>query len=345
MKEGAVMKKIAFWAAAALLICGSTIANANSSMLSEKIPAEHIRQAVVDYYQLSPAAGSKTYYSYNYVDLNADGTKEAFVVVCGPYTSGSGGDSGLLLAQDNGAWQIKNAFTLVRTPVMITDVMLNGYKNMLFTYYGGGAKPGYAAVFYKNGSYVNVNDGIMLDDTSFITGYDILADQLVDYTDSGFSLAPAEDYYLLQDTVLNENVHYPVVLDHPGELTRDYANQSLLLAAKKLQREDHEVSYTVTLNSKELLSVVYCTTDSSGATVLEPVNLEMKRAGELKTDTSFTDLKAVSVLTGIAADKLSQCKFYFLPDEIVFLEPAAGDVSGYNMVKVPLRDIKDFLKL
>lgn len=338
------MKKFSILALAAFM-CANTVASA-SSMLSEKVPAEYIRQAVTDYYKLIPEEFSKTYYSYNYIDVNDDGANEAFVVVRGPYTSGSGGDSGLLLAQDNGTWQVQDSFTLVRTPVMLTDVKLNGYKNMLFTYYGGGAEQGYSAVFYKNGGYVNVNEGIMLDDTSFITGCNILADQLNDYTDGGFALTSTENYYQLQDSVVGEKIHYPVVIDHPGELTRDYANQSLLLTAKKLQHEDNEVAYTVTLNSKELLSVVYYTTDSSGTTVLEPVNLEMKRAVELKTDTAFTDLKAVSVLTGIAENKLPQCKFYFLQDEIVFLEPAdAGDISGYNMVKVPLQDIKSLLKL
>lgn len=337
------MKKAVILAAAALCLCSSAAVNAHSSLLSEKIPAESIRQAAADYYKLTPEECAKTYYSYNYVDLNDDGENEAFAVISGPYTSGSGGDSALMLEKDAGAWHVKNAFTLVRTPVMITDVKFNGYKNILFGHYGGGAKPGYSAVFYQSGGYVNVNNGMMLDDKSFIDGYNILADR---DTDSGFSLAPTENYYLLQDSQLDAGVHYPILLEHKGELTKGYTNQSLLLAAKKLRQDNNKVYYTVALNSRELLSVVFYATDSSGKTVIEPVNLEMKRAGELKTDTAFTDIKAVSELTGIAADKLMQCSFYFTREAAVFLEPAAeSGVSGYHMVKVPLQDIKSLLKL
>lgn len=107
-----------------------------------------------------------------------------------------------------------------------------------------------------------------------------------------------------------------------------------------------QVDYTVTLNSKDILSVVYHTEDKDGRTILKPVNLEMKRAGELKTDTAFSDLKAVSALTGIDVDKLKEYQFYFEKDSVVFIHPVAKDgTEGYSMVRGPLMKMRPYLKL
>ena len=62
---------------------------------------------------------------YNYVDLNGDGSNEIFAVAVGPYTSGSGGDSGMWLIPYAGM-TVSQAFTLIRTPIIVSDTTTNG---------------------------------------------------------------------------------------------------------------------------------------------------------------------------------------------------------------------------
>lgn len=160
----------------------------NECKLSERSANEELCQIIKDYYKISAEDMKRTRYMYNYVDLNDDGVDEIFVVVNGPSTSGSGGSSALLLEQNKNSWQIKKNFTLVRTPVTISDVKHNGYHDIVFSYYGGGSESGYSVVFYDGDNYVSVSEGIFLKERYLISGYDILCDKYKYYMDAGLSL-------------------------------------------------------------------------------------------------------------------------------------------------------------
>lgn len=64
-------------------------------VMAETEPLPELAKAIVEEYEIPEEYWEQTKYYYNYVDLNDDGCDEIFAVVMGPYTSGSGGDSGL----------------------------------------------------------------------------------------------------------------------------------------------------------------------------------------------------------------------------------------------------------
>ena len=111
-----------------------------------------------------PASQQKqTSYYYRYMDLNDDGVTDALVLAVGPYTSGSGGNTMFWLSPDKkGKWQIHQKWTLIQTPVLMTENNVNGYKGLVVHRSGGGATPAWILLTYQNGQYTTVNDGIIL---------------------------------------------------------------------------------------------------------------------------------------------------------------------------------------
>lgn len=96
---------------------------------AETNPCPELEKAIVAYYELSEEERANTSYVYNRVDLNGDGTEEIFAVITGPYTSGTGGDSAVWGRLYKGKFQIYQSFTLIRTPVIITQEATNGLPN------------------------------------------------------------------------------------------------------------------------------------------------------------------------------------------------------------------------
>lgn len=111
-----------------------------------------------------PASQQKqTSYYYRYIDLNDDGVTDALVLSVGPYTSGSGGSTMFWLSPDKkGKWQIHQKWTLIQTPVLMTENNVNGYRGLVVHRSGGGAAPAWILLTYQNGQYTTVNDGIIL---------------------------------------------------------------------------------------------------------------------------------------------------------------------------------------
>ena len=96
---------------------------------AETKPCPELERAIADYYDIQKEERSSTYYVYNKVDLNGDGTDEIFAVITGPYTSGTGGDSAVWGRLYKGKFQIYQSFTLMRTPIIITKDATNGLPN------------------------------------------------------------------------------------------------------------------------------------------------------------------------------------------------------------------------
>lgn len=139
-------------------------------------PSLAVKTAADDYFKMTAEDSEKTrYYSYD-VDLNGDGIDEVMLVMAGMYTSGSGGDSMLILepcAADNKTeYRVRQDFTLIRLPLAIADVVEmqpdakkksvkphNSYKDIYLRAGGGGAPYRFVKLSADaKGMYCGVND-------------------------------------------------------------------------------------------------------------------------------------------------------------------------------------------
>lgn len=147
-----------------------------NSLAANYLMRAQIKRLLAEYYQLTPEAKSATVFTYAAADLNDDGQEEILAVVKGPYTSGSGGSSALLMQKTNGMLQVKQDFTLVNTPVMMTDAEQYGYHNLVFPYYGGGQSFVWSQVTYNGKNYANINQGELLADSQSVDWHVLLAE-------------------------------------------------------------------------------------------------------------------------------------------------------------------------
>lgn len=101
---------------------------------------------------------TSTRYYYNAVDLNDDGTDEVFVELVGPYTSGSGGDTGLIFITNGDGYELLQKMTLVRNPVIISDSLTNGWHDIVMTLSGGGGETRTVRMTFDGKKYPNPGD-------------------------------------------------------------------------------------------------------------------------------------------------------------------------------------------
>ena len=315
------------------------------SFLSEKMPDSRISAVIREYYSLSDTEQGATRYAYNYIDLNDDGRQEIFVVVSGPYTSGSGGSSALLLEAGQDGLQVRRAFTLVHTPVIVTDEKQHGYKSLVVPYYGGGQPYSLSMLEYDGQDYPNVADGILMKEDELLSGCMLLADAEGENSFPGWAAAADEGFYQLDGKYLAGKIAFPMLLNHPGELTRAYANQSLRHTALRLYEDNGAaaVDYAVTCNTKKVLSVLYAAKNADAGVKLSALTVEMGRARVLTAAEIFKNTEDVAALTGYA--DVEQEVFFFTEDGVIFLQPA-GDkgVYGYEAKKFSREAIRPYLK-
>lgn len=156
-----------------------------AGVAAETEPNEKLRGLIIDYYEVPEEFWDTTRYYYNYVDLNSDGTEEIFAVVMGPYTSGSGGSSALWVVESAGELHVNEDFTLVNTPVIISNKVTNGCKELVIPYYGGGAESAYSILSCSDGYYPRVNEGTMAETLEGISGTAIIANDMVKEMENG----------------------------------------------------------------------------------------------------------------------------------------------------------------
>ena len=131
-----------------------------------------------------------TRYYYDYVDLNNDGVDEIFAVVMGMYTSGSGGDSALIVHPAAGM-VVSQQFTLVRAPILVSDQLTDGVHDLIFLRSGGGSEPAFVRLTGTDGIYTNPSDGEVLPGLDGITGTAILCNDAAADLASGSALTLA----------------------------------------------------------------------------------------------------------------------------------------------------------
>ncbi len=138
-----------------------------------------LQQLIIDHYKIPKEYHKSTRYYYNYVDLNDDGVNEIFVIVVGPYTSGTSKNKALWVFEKEERLDIRQDFTSVTPPIIISDTVTKGVRELVFPYYDEGTKPKYSVVFCNNGHFPLLSNGKMVDTLDGITGDAILADSIV----------------------------------------------------------------------------------------------------------------------------------------------------------------------
>lgn len=152
---------------------------------------------LISYYEIPEEFQPETRYYYNFIDLNDDGAEEIFAVVVGDYTSGSGGDSAVILKKEpNGALSVMESFVFFHTPVIISDKVTNGWHEIIYPVYGGGIDPGYIICHYsEEGGYQTEANEVVEELPEDIRGIRILSNNLIDDMDKGnyLTLVPQVD--------------------------------------------------------------------------------------------------------------------------------------------------------
>lgn len=83
---------------------------------AEVRPNDGIRRAVISAFDIPKKDWKTTHYSYNFMDLDHDGKMEALVLVQGPYTSGTGGDTLLILKEKDQDWEKDQTISVIHAP-------------------------------------------------------------------------------------------------------------------------------------------------------------------------------------------------------------------------------------
>lgn len=120
-------------------------------LYSETQKDPQLERAIARVYDLN--SNDDVRYYYNRLDLNGDGRLETIVFLTGPKLCGSGGCSAVIFKQENSQYEKLSEFTLVNTPIIISNKKTNGYKDIIMQVSGGGIEPFYAHLRYDGVTY------------------------------------------------------------------------------------------------------------------------------------------------------------------------------------------------
>ena len=147
-----------------------------------------------EYYQIPDEYCSETRYYYNYTDLNEDGEQEIFAVVIGEYTGQPSGDPALILSvRDGDVFEVIESFASLQTPVTVSEVMTNGWHELIYYGHARDEQDGYRICRYNpDGGYQTALSEIK-DEIEPVGGRRILSDNLIDDMDKGDYLTLVSD--------------------------------------------------------------------------------------------------------------------------------------------------------
>lgn len=157
-------------------------------MSGEKIKNSKLEEAIIRELDADQADVKKTRYLYNHIDLNGDKQDEVFVQLVGPYTSGTGGDTGMLFRQKDGGYELIQSFTLVRNPVIVSTNRTNGWNDLIVEVSGGGVEAKKVKLQFNGKTYPNIPDGVELAKSEKIQGTEILYNDNTENTEQGSGL-------------------------------------------------------------------------------------------------------------------------------------------------------------
>ncbi|MEA4813940.1 MAG: hypothetical protein VB112_03390 [Oscillospiraceae bacterium] len=143
---------------------------------SETAQNDELKQLIISTFAVPEEYVNDTYYFYNYVDLNGDGTDEIVASVVGPYVSGNGGDSGLIIFMEDGKMVVNKQLSLVHMPLIVSDETIGGWKMIIAPYSGGGEESAYhmLRINDEGEKYFNIPDGDSIETLEGVTGTAIL---------------------------------------------------------------------------------------------------------------------------------------------------------------------------
>ena len=136
---------------------------------------------IMDTFEITDDIKKDTKYYYNYVDLNNDGSAELIAYVIGPSTTGTGGSSVLIAEKQNNSWNVKQTLNLINQPIIISDNLENGMKEIIVSNYDSedGKEP-YIKLKYTADGYQSVNEGEFISNLDDIKGVQIISDDLAE---------------------------------------------------------------------------------------------------------------------------------------------------------------------
>lgn len=158
------------------------------SIKAEEKAYPELENLIIEHFEIPDEYLEKTRYYYNYVDLNDDGNNEIFVVVMGPYTSGTGGSSALIVNPVGEELCVNQGFTLMRTPIIISDTKTKGAKEIIVENSGGVVESNYVALTCSDGYYTNVPEGRAVESLEGITGTAIITNDILQEFQEGKAL-------------------------------------------------------------------------------------------------------------------------------------------------------------
>jgi hypothetical protein len=143
---------------------------------SETEQNDELRKLIVSTFAVPEEYINDTYYFYNYVDLNGDGTDEIIASVVGSYVSGDGGDSGLVVFVEDGKMVVNKQLSLVHMPLVVSDETIGGWKMIYAPYFDTTGKGSYhlLRINDEGEKYFNIPDGDTIETLDGVTGTALL---------------------------------------------------------------------------------------------------------------------------------------------------------------------------
>ena len=99
-------------------------------------------------------------YLVAFSDLNGDGVSEAIVQLIGRDWCGSGGCTLFVFTRTADTWKQVSRTTISHPPILILDLVRNGWRSIAVAVAGGGISPGYMAALDFDGTGYPFNPSI-----------------------------------------------------------------------------------------------------------------------------------------------------------------------------------------
>jgi hypothetical protein len=114
-----------------------------------------LQRAIIQFMQAEkvPTDGGGQPFFAGFVDLNGDGTMDAIVVLTGSSWCGTGGCTMLVFQGADNGFQFVSRSTLVRTPVTVSEIKTNAWRDLVLTVSGGGTPPRTVALKFDGKQY------------------------------------------------------------------------------------------------------------------------------------------------------------------------------------------------
>lgn len=150
-------------------------------LAAETVENDLLVSTLKDKLGLSDDDLGQTRYYYNYVDLNMDGKNEIFVEIVGDYTTENNGDRAFIFEEeDDGSLKELDSFTLIKNPIIISDSLTNGWKNIIVKNTVENSEDDYLVLKYDGNNYSKVDESDVLATIDNETGIALISNNVAD---------------------------------------------------------------------------------------------------------------------------------------------------------------------